>query len=353
MFRIRFASGQEASFGTVDDLAEGIRSGAVTARAEIYHAKSQQWLPIAVHPVFEQTTGRAGAAAVAEARGASVPADAIQGGGFHVYHMISQSAIEIAQRRRTNWLGPAMSVVCGLAVLAGLTRIIVPASTGSSDPSRPLVALEMGSIVPSNPLSTQAVRAWANSPSGLAIRLARAGDSATVQLAALARQLGLDNLVATERLGSPSRVQTTRGALVSFEAALASHRALERDRAAAYADSATLLARSGAWNRTDLEEWGRRTRPPESTADAARADSLVVALDRLYAVLFDQEGSYRINADGVRFTSLAAGDQYDGIRAAIQHLTEPQDNGKNRSSATLVLLLALVGDGALPPRLNN
>jgi hypothetical protein len=77
-----------------------------------------------------------------------------------------------------------------------------------------------------------------------------------------------------------------------------------------------------------------------------------VALDRLYTVLFDQEGAYRINGDGVRFTSLAAGDQYDGLRTTVQQLVEPR-NEVTQTSATLVLLLALVGDGVLPPRLNN
>jgi hypothetical protein len=353
MFRIRFASGEEASYRTVDDLAEGIRSGVVQATAKIFHAKSQQWLPIAVHPVFEQSAGHAGAAAVAEARGGSVPPEAIRGGGFQVYHMISQSGIELAERRQPRWVGPVVGLACGLAVVAGLTWLVVPASTATTDTGRPLAAQEMGSIVPSNPLSAQATRAWANSPSGLAMRLALAGDSAAMRLAARARQLGLGNLTAAARLGSPSQVQITRGALVNFEAALTVHRALERERAAAYADSAALLAGSGAWTRTDIEEWSRRARPAERAADAARGDSLLVALDRLYAVLFDQEGSYRITADGVRFTSLAAGDHYDDLRTTIRHLAEARDNGGSQSSATLMLLLALVGDAGLPPRLNN
>lgn len=355
MFRIRFASGEEALFRTVDELADGIREGLVPATAQIFHAKSQQWLPIAVHPVYPHTAPSAASAAgegPQEAPGSSVRTE-ISGGTFQIYHMVSQSAIELEQRRRSQWLGPAVSLACGLVVVAGLTWIIVPGTTATSDTSRPLVAREMSNIVPSNPLSTQAVRGWANSPYSLAIRLARVGDSSALELATRARQLDLANLLAPERLGSPTRVQATRGALVSFEADLASHRAQERSRAAAYADSADMLAKSGAWNRTDIEEWGRRARPPESAADAARGDSLLVALDQLYALLFDQEGAYRINRDGVRFTSLAAGDQYGGVRTAIQRLVEPRNDGASQISATLLLLLALVGDGTLPPGLNN
>jgi hypothetical protein len=355
MFRIRFTSGEEAIFRTVDELADGIRKGLVPATAEIFHAKSQQWLPIAVHPVYPQTAPRAasaGANGPLETQGPSIRTE-ISGGTFQIYHMVSQSAIELAQRRRPQWLGPAASVACGLAVVAGLTWVIVPSSIAAPDTGLPLVAREMSSVVPSNPFSTQAVRGWTHSPSNLAIRLARVGDSAALQLAARARQLGLDNLLTADRLGSPRRVEATRGALVSFEGALASHRGRERERSSAYVDSAEMFARSGAWSRKDVEEWGRRARPPESAADAARGDSLLVALDRLYTILFDQEGAYRISPDGARFTSLAAGDQYDGIRRTIEQLVEPRDGGASQTSATLLLLLALVGDGTLPPRLNN
>ena len=121
MFRIRFASGEEASFRTVQHLAEGIRSGVVPATAEIFHAKSQQWLPIAVHPVYEQAAKRVAGASPANAESQGVPAESINGNGFQIYQMVSQSAIELAQRRRPQWLGQAASVACGLAVVAGLT----------------------------------------------------------------------------------------------------------------------------------------------------------------------------------------------------------------------------------------
>lgn len=355
MFRVRFASGEEAAYESVDDLADGIRSGAVTATAEIFHAKSQQWLPIAVHPAYEQAGARVaeGLAASAASGAGSSAEEAAQAGGFQIYQMVSQSAIELAERRKPRWIGPAVGLVGAFLFVAGLTWMSVPASTATSDPGRPLVARELGGIITPSQFATQGLRSWPNSPAQVALRLAHAGDSAAQALGAKARELGLGNLLAVDHLNSPARIQTTRGALVNFEAVLASHRYAERERMLAYTDSVGLLARAGAWNQADIEEWAVRAQPPETEADAARGDSLLVALDRLYGLLFDQEGGYQVSDEGIRFTSLAAGDEYNELRRGIQALVGPRDEPTGRHSATLVLLLALVGDGALPPHVDN
>jgi hypothetical protein len=148
-------------------------------------------------------------------------------------------------------------------------------------------------------------------------------------------------------------VLRTRNALFTFEAVLSGHRKSERDVIAAYVDSATMFGRTGAWSRTDLEEWRRRLIQTESPADAARSDSLLVTLDRLYGLLLDQEGAYQITNSGARFTSLAAGDQYDDIRFSLRRLSAARPTLVDNSGPALALLLALVGDGDLPPRLNS
>jgi hypothetical protein len=354
MFRIRLASGQEVAFRSVEDLAVGIRNGAVPATAEIFHTKSQQWLPVAVHPVYEQAsvrvTGTPGDGNAPEQ--ASTPGDDSVA-GYRIYQMVSQSAIELAQRRRSGWLGPTLSLGCAFVVIAGLTWINVPDSTAAADAGRSLVARDMAGAVLSSPFATQGLRTWKNAPDQLALRLARASDSASLQLAARARDLGLGNLLAEDRLASPLRVETTRAALVTFEASLTSYRFRQRARSAAYQDSALTLVQSGAWNQADLDEWAQRDAPAESPEEAARTDSLLTSLDRLYALLFDQEGGYRITTDGVRFTALAAGDEYTDVRRTIQHLVSAHPNRVSRPSATGVLILAMVGDGALPARLDN
>ena len=63
MYRVEVATGEEAVFRTIDELATGIRNGLITPRSRIYHAASQKWLPIEFHPHYkkalQQVTGGA------------------------------------------------------------------------------------------------------------------------------------------------------------------------------------------------------------------------------------------------------------------------------------------------------
>lgn len=357
MFRVRFASGEETVFQSVDELAEGIQRGAVPPTAEIFHAKSQQWLPIAIHPVFEQAVPRVYAEPeedpVSGAPTQIIPADEDQDGSVQIYQMVSKSGVELEQRRRPRWIGPAASVAAGLAILGGLAWVMLPSGGASVDLNRPLAAREMARPSSSSTFATQAIRTWDAAPSKLALRLARSSDSAFDQLANRARALGLTNLLDPVRLGAPDAVRNTRRSLATFEATLASHRAAERERWAAYADTATHLTATGAWTRSDVEEWRARMPAIESPAAMARSDSLLGALDRLYGLLFDQSGSYDLEPRGAHFTSLAAGDQYSEIRKALQHLATPRPDPPDHPEAIVSLLLSLVGDGSLPPHLDD
>jgi hypothetical protein len=64
MYRIRRESGEEVTFGSVDEFGAAVAAGVVTAKAEIFHARAEKWLPIASHPHFKLAHDRvAGAAA--------------------------------------------------------------------------------------------------------------------------------------------------------------------------------------------------------------------------------------------------------------------------------------------------
>jgi hypothetical protein len=54
MYRIEVATGEEAVFRTVEELATGIRNGLITPRSRIFHAASQKWLPIEFHPHYKK-----------------------------------------------------------------------------------------------------------------------------------------------------------------------------------------------------------------------------------------------------------------------------------------------------------
>ena len=53
MYRIEVAPGEETVFRTIEELAIGIRNGVITHRSRIYHAASQKWLPIGLHPHYK------------------------------------------------------------------------------------------------------------------------------------------------------------------------------------------------------------------------------------------------------------------------------------------------------------
>lgn len=67
MYRIRRETGEEVTLGSIDEFGAAVASGIVTAKAEIFHARAEKWLPIASHPHFKMAHDRATAAATQKA----------------------------------------------------------------------------------------------------------------------------------------------------------------------------------------------------------------------------------------------------------------------------------------------
>lgn len=63
MYRIRRESGEEVTLGSIDEFGAAVAAGIVTAKAEIFHARAEKWLPIASHPHFKMAHDRVTAAA--------------------------------------------------------------------------------------------------------------------------------------------------------------------------------------------------------------------------------------------------------------------------------------------------
>jgi hypothetical protein len=72
MYRIRLATGEEAVYRTVQELAQAVASGMVSPDAEVYHKAANRWLPINTHPDYR-------AAMVTGSRTAISPAISIPG----------------------------------------------------------------------------------------------------------------------------------------------------------------------------------------------------------------------------------------------------------------------------------
>jgi hypothetical protein len=63
MYRIRRESGEEVTLGSIDEFGAAVAAGVVTAKAEIFHARAEKWLPIASHPHFKMAHDRVTASA--------------------------------------------------------------------------------------------------------------------------------------------------------------------------------------------------------------------------------------------------------------------------------------------------
>jgi hypothetical protein len=53
MYRIRLASGEQAVFRSIDELAIAMQSGVVGPTAEVYHQEEDRWLPVESHPDYQ------------------------------------------------------------------------------------------------------------------------------------------------------------------------------------------------------------------------------------------------------------------------------------------------------------
>jgi hypothetical protein len=81
-----------------------------------------------------------------------------------------------------------------------------------------------------------------------------------------------------------------------------------------------------------------------------RVDSILRTLDRLYALLLEQQGSVILTPAVVRFNDAKAGTSYDARRAVlIRQASLPVPTG-DRFPEPLSLLLEGVGDPLLPMR---
>ncbi len=67
MYRIRRESGEEVTLGSIDEFGAAVAAGIVTAKAEIFHARAEKWLPIASHPHFKMAHDRISTAAAPKA----------------------------------------------------------------------------------------------------------------------------------------------------------------------------------------------------------------------------------------------------------------------------------------------
>lgn len=350
MFRIRLASGGEAEYDSVAELAQAIRNGRVPGNSEIFHRKSQRWLPISAHPAWDEAAPRPEeATGLGEGLAQPRPGEPVWGKTVRIYQMYSQSGREIEERRRPTWIAPVASLSAGLALLTALGFAIAPGSRVPDGTVRPVTTVtRVPGHTPAPALATTTARNWPEAPYNLADRMGRAADSAARTLADSFRRLGLRGMLTPERLSSPDSVRASQQALQAFRLVLDHYRAARDDLAVAYDDSAAILVKTGAWTGPDRREWDVRAVAPEPGPDRARADSVLTLYDQLFGLLVDQAGLYSWEPGAVRFQTPEAGESYRHIREGLSRFSALRDPYGDELSPPLALLLPSPED-TIPP----
>ncbi len=350
MFRVRLASGEEAVYRGVEELALGIQSGVITASAEIFHGKSDKWLPITSHPEYSAAVERAATLVATEEEPAMV--EPIRGGVPQVYQMFSRSAKELAERRRPRrWQARLVGSVAGLVLVAATALTLIQTPEGSDEAVLPPGVLRSQSAhtgTPPSELSQQA-RGVLLAPYNLANRFARAKEAAATALSDSAAKLQLAGALRIPRLTHSDSLRRTLAGLTVLAPLIREYRAELRRLQVAYRDTAAGLMRGGNWTRSDAQEWRARIFVPEQSTGALRADTLLATLTRIYAFLLAEPN--RTSASG-KFVagSDSAGATYDRLRNELARLRAITDEQQIRAGAPLRIVLAVMGSDTLPAR---
>jgi hypothetical protein len=316
--------------------------------------RAQDWRSIDFHPEYHE--------ALARAATFTAPLDApplLLGSrpevvnrpptGHQIYQMFSRSAAELQARRRPAWVLP------GLVVLAAaiLTVSVTVAVRGNRGGGAPLVDESGATPEPARTASNAAqlppatsVEAMRLAPVNLNSHLAFGMASAGRRLADSAAQLGIRRLLSEGKQVSADSVLITRRMLGALRGLVTGYRAAQRLTAQAYRDTAQMLVRSGFWSKADLEEWRLYPWSIESAPEASHADSLLSALDRLYALLQDQTGRYRLADGQFQFEDTARGLQYERLRLALARYEGPADSALAKPEGALAFLRGAISNGS-------
>lgn len=356
MFRVRLASGEEAVFRSVDELALGIQSGVISPEAMVFHSKVEQWLPITVHPEYAAARERAATlvATVDHEELAPLPTvgELLHGGTVPVYQMVSQSARELAARKRPSWILPSATALAGLVLLVGVSVALLPSVDNSEEAIRlrdsSRIARSRQAPQTPRPVS-EAAAALRMEPYNLANRLAQAGEVLSATFSDSARALGLGDLVAFERLRSQDSVAALLQRLRDYQALRTGFRTRALSVEAAYQDSASRMLSTGRWTRAEMTEWRVRFTHLETMAGAARTEGLIRTLQELYTLLNAERSRLVLEPTRASFQKPESAASYERLRASLESYAAITPAAGERFPISLALLVQGLRHSTLPP----
>ncbi len=353
MFRLRQASGEEAVFRSVDELALGLRSGIIGAETDVLDGPDQEWRPLSSHPVFPQVQAIASTLVSPgsldfEPSYATTPVTITGEHGTPtpsqpVLQMFSRSAAELRAKRRPKIL--IKSAIVGGAILVVVATAAVMwreqqdhtdlRTMGTPPAASSLAGAQAGNAVGGGIWISPAI--LASRRDGVRARL----DQGLIDSIGALRLRGLLDLAV---LQSPDSVRVGRQHISESRRLIEAYRNGQRSLARAYEDTADGQVRSTRWSPLDANDWKSRRPAGEPAPDAIRSDSLLAALEGLYQLLLTQQGTYVFTADSAQFSAWRVAVEYERLRGIItRHRTAATAPGSDASLPLNLLLRGLEG----------
>jgi hypothetical protein len=360
MFRLRYASGEEAIFRSVEELALGLRSGIIGTDTVVLDNTAHVWQPLAQHPLYPEATALAATLSYGDLElepvvGAS---RAVSSGEFRspiapprsVYQMVSISGGELQARRNQKRLLKG-GIVAGAALVVALSAFMIWKERNRTSHTSQLEVLPRPAapVARRAPAAPNTANAYWLSPGILASRREDSQARIDAVLTDSATRMGLQDLTQISRLNSPDGLREGIDLLRRWRGLSNDYQETSFRMLRAYQDSANAQVRADQWSLLDVNDWRSRPAFVEGPLDMVRHDSLAGGLQRLYEILLDLNGNYSIEPGRAEFSTLRARVEYQRVMGLIERYGPSPANQRERVSLHLSLLRHALEGPRLPP----
>jgi hypothetical protein len=359
MFRLRYASGEEAIFRSIDELALGLRSGIIGADTYVLDTTVHVWQPLVHHPLYQEAAALAATLSTygeldlepvshihqtpsGEQRAATITSRP-------VYQMASISGGELRARRNQQALMKA-GMVLGAVLLVATSGFVIWRERGrqsSGDREQRMaqpVPHQARQATPTPPGT-----AFWLSPGILASRREDAQARLDRALTDSSTRLWWEDLVSLARLRSADSLRIELERLRRWRGVTERYRQHSFDMLRAYQDTANAQVHGDQWSLLDVNDWKSRPAFVEGPSDAMRVDSLLSGLEKLYELLLAQAGRYQLDPVRATFTAYRAEVEYSRLAGILRRHGSSTGNGAERVSLPLALLRQGLDGSPLPP----
>jgi hypothetical protein len=357
MFRLRYPSGEEAIFRSVEELALGLRSGIIGTDTYVLDNTAHVWQPLTQHPLYPEATSLAATLnSYGDLELEPAPVAAMTASGRHravdtvrpVYQMASISGGELAARRQQKMLIKA-GIVAGAVLIVATSGFMIwheRNQMGAAADSHSQLVTEPESS--GRPVAPRASGTYWLSPGILAGR--REESQARIDRALIdsSTRLWWEDLVTLDRLRSADSLRTELDRLKRWRKLSTDYRNNSFAMLKVYQDTANIQVRNDQWSLLDVNDWRSRSAFVEGPADAMKVDSLLGGLQKLYELLLAQNGDYQLRSDRAEFTNHRARIEYQRLSGILRRYGSPTPPGERVSLPLSLLRQALEGP-PLPP----